>query len=89
MIRPSRGDRKPCTLAGCDGTMQFGRRAGSVQQPAGHADDGSGWSCDGGGERNMTPGRQHLTLVSRRAGAGGDSAAGTGDASATANTDRV
>ena len=29
---PARGDRKPCTVAGCTGMMQFGRRT-SVQSP--------------------------------------------------------
>lgn len=41
----ARGDRKPCTRAGCSGTMQFGReplRRTSAIMPA---DGERGWVC--------------------------------------------
>lgn len=68
MIRPSRGDRKPCTVAGCAGTLQFGRRISSFEQLSGHSDVGSGWCCDGGGASSVgvPRGREHLTLVPRQ-----------------------
>ena len=52
-MAPARGDLRPCTDAGCQGTMQFRREsenearkgpaAASAKSPAGH--DPMGWSC--------------------------------------------
>ena len=91
MIRPSRGDRKPCTLAGCDGTMQFGRRVGSFQQPSGHSDAVSGWTCDGGvgAKGGVTRGRDYLTLVPRHGHAVRDSTARPSVAPDALNRDGV
>lgn len=49
MSRPARGDRKPCTEAGCQGTMQFGRRLGNqaVAAPSEQA-----WTCDASTHRD-------------------------------------
>jgi hypothetical protein len=41
----ARGDRKPCTVAECSGTMQFGREP-LLQVPPGMPPDGErGWAC--------------------------------------------
>lgn len=89
MIRPSRGDRKPCTVPGCAGTMQFGRRTGSIQQLSGHSDGVSGWSCDGGTEPTggVLRGGEYLTLVPRHDRRKRDSTAPTGDACNSSNGD--
>jgi hypothetical protein len=52
-VAPARGDLRPCTDAGCKGTMQFRREsendarkdpaAASPKSAAGH--DPMGWSC--------------------------------------------
>ena len=48
---PARGDRKPCTVAGCTGTMQFGRRTAGpsplsgAQAPAALGSAAEGWNC--------------------------------------------
>ena len=51
-MAPARGDLRPCTDAGCKGTMQFRREsendarkdpAASAKSAAGH--DPMGWSC--------------------------------------------
>jgi hypothetical protein len=48
---PARGDRKPCTVAGCTGMMQFGRRTvgpsplSGAQPPAALASAAEGWNC--------------------------------------------
>jgi hypothetical protein len=52
----SRGDRKPCTYSGCDGTMQFSRYARRGQLEVGIVGDSrsnlpaigetAGWICD-------------------------------------------
>ena len=46
-MHPAKGDQKPCTSAGCAGTMQFGRE--SANHPARAAAPGSadptGWIC--------------------------------------------
>ena len=51
-MHPSRGDRKPCSVEGCGGTMQFGRRrqnagagAGAAPKPSPAALDDAGWFC--------------------------------------------
>lgn len=55
MLRPARGDSRPCTLPGCDGTMQFGRESdndarrapgtGPVASAASAGHDRMGWIC--------------------------------------------
>ena len=68
MIRPSRGDRKPCTTAGCDGTMHFGRRDGSSDHRGRYLEVELGWSCDArhpSRDVDALRGRGHLTLVPR------------------------
>jgi hypothetical protein len=48
---PARGDRKPCTVAGCTGMMQFGRRTSvqsplsGAQPPAALGSAPEGWNC--------------------------------------------
>ena len=47
---PSRGDRKPCTVEGCKGMMQFGRRPPNEAAPAASkglpaASGAPGWNC--------------------------------------------
>jgi hypothetical protein len=48
---PARGDRKPCTVAGCKGMMQFGRRTAGpsplsgAQPPAALGSAAEGWNC--------------------------------------------
>jgi hypothetical protein len=55
MLRPARGDSRPCTLAGCPGTMQFCRESDNDARRApgtvplapasAAAHDRMGWSC--------------------------------------------
>ena len=55
-MSPARGDRKPCTYSGCEGTMQFSNYARRGQLEVGTlGDSGSnvpsvgetaGWVCD-------------------------------------------
>jgi hypothetical protein len=48
---PARGDRKPCTVVGCKGMMQFGRRTSGpsplsgAQPPAALGSAPEGWNC--------------------------------------------
>ena len=52
----ARGDRKPCTYSGCDGTMQFSKYARRGQLQVGAVDEPRsnilpigelpGWGCD-------------------------------------------
>ena len=51
-MQPSRGDRKPCSVDGCSGMMQFGRRLQSASSPGAEAPkrpaealDARGWVC--------------------------------------------
>jgi hypothetical protein len=51
-MHPARGDRKPCSIVGCVGTMQFGRRLQNVSRTTGGAPapptsslDAPGWIC--------------------------------------------
>jgi hypothetical protein len=51
-MHPARGDSKPCSIAGCAGTMQFGRRLqnvprtnGGPPEPPRSAFDAPGWIC--------------------------------------------
>ena len=52
-MRPARGDSRPCTSAGCDGTMQFVRESDNdARTPARRAAasaptglDRMGWMC--------------------------------------------
>ena len=50
-MKPSRGDRKPCSVKGCGGTMQFGRRrqngsgSSTAPKPSPAALDDAGWFC--------------------------------------------
>ena len=41
----ARGDRKPCTHAECQGTMQFGREQLAEVPPARPLDGEHGWVC--------------------------------------------
>lgn len=55
MLRPARGDSRPCTLSGCPGTMQFGRESDNdarrapgtvpLASAASAAHDRMGWIC--------------------------------------------
>ena len=48
---PARGDRKPCTTAGCTGMMQFGRRTSGplplsgTPPPTALGSAPEGWNC--------------------------------------------
>jgi hypothetical protein len=52
----ARGDRKPCTYSGCDGTMQFSKHAqrgqlevgivGELQSNVPSIGETAGWICD-------------------------------------------
>ena len=50
-MAPARGDLRPCTDAGCLGTMQFGRvsendaRRGNAPTVSASAQDPMGWIC--------------------------------------------
>ena len=51
-MQPARGDQKPCTIADCDGIMQFGRRPLNEPRPSADARkplptsfDAPGWIC--------------------------------------------
>lgn len=50
-MEPARGDRRPCTCAGCTGTMQFGRESDNHAAPTVTAPstliahDAKGWIC--------------------------------------------
>lgn len=50
-MEPARGDSRPCTSAGCTGTMQFGRESDNAEAPARRAPsspmahDDKGWVC--------------------------------------------
>jgi hypothetical protein len=55
MLRPARGDSRPCTLTGCLGTMQFARESDNdarrapgtvpLAPAAAAAHDRMGWMC--------------------------------------------